>query len=385
MMKLNRRLVFILALIIVVIVAVGIYVSGVATPKSNLAQVVTVQRGDISASVNATGKVQSKKSARLSLPVSGIVQSINKIPGDVVNTGDVILSLRADDTQRRVRQAELNLQSRQLDLTRAKSAPRDEDLQIAQANLRKATVFAAAAESAYNSSPTSSNDANREAARADLDIARANFNRLTNGPTKEELDALQNAVTNAQIDLDSARVALAMTQLTAPFTSTVTDISVRPGELVGGFNPLATVADLSALEIAADIDEIDVANVAVGQKVDVRLDAFPGELFDGKLTRLFPAASTQRGSTVYSAIVDFAPGKFNVRLGMGANLKILTIEKKGVLIVPNRALKNTGTRKAVHVVASGEARDVTVETGVTDGTNTEIISGVSEGDQVSVQ
>ncbi|MBI5031526.1 MAG: efflux RND transporter periplasmic adaptor subunit [Chloroflexi bacterium] len=384
-MKITRRLIFILVVIITAIVAVGIYASGILSPKSTATQVVTVQRGDISASINATGKVQAKKSARLSLPVSGMVQSVNKIPGDPVNPGEVILTLRADDTQRRVRQAELVLQSRQLDLTRAKAAPRPEELQVAQANLRKATLFAAMAESNYNSAPTSQNDAARQAANADLDIARANFNRLTNGPTKEELDALQNSVTNAQLDLDSARTALTMTQLTAPFTSTVTDITVRPGELVGGFNPLATVADLSTLEIAADIDEIDVANVAVGQSVEVRLDAFPGEKFDGKVTRLYPAASTQRGSTVYSAIIDFSPGKFNVRLGMGANLKIKTIEKNGVLIVPNRALKNTGTRKAVHIVAPGQARDVTVETGVTDGANTEILSGLNEGDQVSMQ
>ena len=384
-MKLTRRLVFVLAVIVVIIVAVGIYASGIASPRSTSAQIVTVQRGDISASVNATGKVQSKHSARLSLPMSGMVQSVNKVPGDTVNPGDVILSLRADDTQRRVRQAELALQSRQLDLTRAKAAPRQEDLQVAQDNVRKATVFAAAAQSAYNSSPTSQNDAALQAANADLDIARANFNRLVNGPTQDDLTALQNAVTNAQIDLDGARSALAQTQLTAPFTSTVTDIMVQPDELVGGFNPLATVADLSALEIDADVDEIDVANVAVGQAVEVRLDAFPGEKFDGKLTRLDPAASTARGSTVYSAVIDFAPGKFHVRLGMGANLKILTIQKKNVLIVPNRALQTTGTLKAVHVVAPGQPRDVTVESGVTDGTNTEIISGLNAGDQLSIQ
>jgi hypothetical protein len=70
---------------------------------------------------------------------------------------------------------------------------------------------------------------------------------------------------------------------------------------------------------------------------------------------------------------------------MGANLKILTVEKKGVLVVPNRALKNVGTRKAVRVVTPGEPRDAFVEVGVTDGNETEIISGVNEGDQILVQ
>ncbi|MEW5717965.1 MAG: efflux RND transporter periplasmic adaptor subunit [Chloroflexota bacterium] len=379
--KLNRN-VIIAGIVIVVLLAI---ILSVALPRATPTQnAVAVRRGDISASVNATGKARAKQSARLSLPMSGIVQSIVKKEGDEVNLGDVILSLRADDTARRVRQAELNLQSRQLDLARGKSSPRDEDIEIARAQLRKATMAVAAAEAAYNSNASAQNDAAREIARADLDSARASFNRVTNGLSKEEIEALQNAVVSAQLDLDSAKTALAQTKLTAPFTSTVTEITVREGELVGGYTPLASVADLTALEIAADIDEIDVANVKVGQTVEVRFDAFPGEKFAGKLTRLFPASSSQRGSTTYSAVVEFDRKNVYVRVGMGANLKILTVEKKGVLLVPNRALRNVGTRKAVHVVAPGEPRDVIVEVGVTDSNETEIVSGVNEGDQVLI-
>ncbi len=375
-----RRLALAFALVaaLAVIIAVGLALS---TPQT-AANAVAVRRGDISASVTATGNVQSKKAAKLSLPASGTVATISKAEGDDVNAGDVILALRADDANRRVRQAELNLQNRQLDLARAKAAPRDEDIEIARANLQKATIGAAAADAAYTASPAAQNDALRQASRADLDIARANFNRTVNGPTQEELDAAQNAITAAQLDLDAAKAALAQTRVTAPFTSTVTEIDAREGELVGGFNTLAAVADLTALQIAAQIDEIDVAHVKVGQKVQVRFDAFPGEQFDGSLIRLFPAASTQRGSTVYGAIVDFNARSFQIRPGMGASLKILTIDKQGVLLVPNRALKNVGTRKAVTVVAPGPTRDAVVETGVTDGNNTEIVNGLSEGDQV---
>jgi RND family efflux transporter MFP subunit len=305
--------------------------------------------------------------------------------GDTVNAGDVILSLKADDANRRVKQAELNLQNRQLDLSRAKAAPRDEDIQIARANLQKATIGAAAADAAYTASPSAQTDAARQATRSDLDIARANFNRVVNGPTQEELDALQNAVTGAQLDLDAAKSALAQTKLTAPYNSTVTEVDVREGELVGGYSPLAAVADLGGLEIAADVDEIDVAHAQTGQPVEVRLDAFPGETFSGKLTRLFPAASTQRGTTVYGSVVEFDPRNLQVRPGMGATMKVQTIQKSGVLLIPNRALKNVGTRKAVHIVAPGDPRDQIVETGVTDGTDTEIISGLNEGDQVGLQ
>ena len=384
--NLNPRILVIGAgMFVVIVVLIAIVLAIALLPKAPPPNATVVRRGDISASVNATGKVSAKKSARLSLPLSGVVQSIGKMEGDDVNMGDVILALRADEATRRVKQAELNLLTRQSELARGKAAPRDEDIDIARASFRKAAMAVAAAEATYNSNPTAANEAMREAARADLDIARASFNRLTNGLSKEEIDALQNAVTLAQLELESAKSALTQTKLTAPFTSTVTEIGVREGELVGGYMPLASVADLTALEIAAEIDEIDVAHVAVGQSVEARLDAFPGEKFAGKLTRLFPAAAPQRGSTVYGAIVDFDAMNFKVRPGMGASLKIQTVEKKGVLLVPNRALKSVGTRKAVRLVAPGDPRDVIVETGVTDGNETEIVSGLNEGDLVTMQ
>jgi HlyD family secretion protein len=380
----NRRNI-IIAVVFLMMIAIAIFVSqNYFAPQTASQNIVTVRRGDLSASVNATGKVRSQKSVRLMLPVSGMVQSISKYEGDAVNPGDVILTVRADDALRRVRQAEINVQSRQLDLARAKSAPRDEDIEIARANVRKATLAAASAEDAYTKNPNSQNEAAREFARIDLEVARANFNRVTNGPAREEIEALQNSVAFAQMELEAARNVLNAARVTAPFTSTVTEILVRENEFTGGGH-VATVSDLTALDILADVDEIDVANVAVGQSVEVRLDAFPGELLQGKLLRLFPAASTQRGTTVYPAIIEFDAKNLKVRVGMGANLKILTVEKKNVLIVPNRALKNVGTRKAVRVVAPGEPRDVIVEIGVTSGSETEIVSGLNEGDQILVQ
>lgn len=381
---LNRRNIFI-GVVLLMLIAIAIFVGqNYFAPQTAPQNIVAVRRGDLSASVNATGKVRSKKSVRLMLPVSGMVQSISKYEGDAVNLGDVILTVRADDALRRVRQAEINVQSRQLDLVRAKSAPRDEDIEIARANVRKATLAAASAEDAYTKNPNSQTEATRELTRIDLEVARANFNRVTNGPSREEIEALQNSVTFAQMELEAARNALNAARVTAPFTSTVTEILVRENEFTGGGH-VATVSDLTALEIFADVDEIDVANVAVGQSVEVRLDAFPGELLSGKLIRLFPAASTQRGTTVYPAIIEFDSKNLKVRVGMGANLKILTVEKKNVLVVPNRALKNVGTRKAVRVVAPGEPRDVFVEIGVTNGSETEIVSGLNEGDRILVQ
>ncbi len=385
----SRRLlipIIIIVAVLFVFAALGVgYLFSSNVSRSVASNVAIVHRGDLKAAINASGKIRPKRSARLALPSSGIVDSVNKMEGDEVSQGDVILSLRATEAQRRVKQAELTLQTRQLELARAKGAPRQEDIDIARANVRKATVIAAAAEANFNASQTASNSAALEAARADLDIARANFNRLANGPSKEELDALQNSVTIASLELENVKASLTQTQVVAPFSGIVTEINVRPDELVGAFTPLSNVADMSALEIVAEIDEIDVANVQVGQDVELRLDAFPAERFAGRVIRIFPAASTQRGSTVYDAIVDIDPRDFKLRPGMGASLKVQTVEKKNVLLVPARALKPVGTRKAVHVLSPGVPRDVIVVTGASDGNDTEVVDGLNDGDQVSLQ
>ncbi|HEX9077550.1 MAG TPA: biotin/lipoyl-binding protein, partial [Anaerolineae bacterium] len=91
--------------IIAVLATLVVVLTALSTPRT-IPNAATVRRGDLNASITATGKVRAKRSAKLSLPQSGIVASISKMEGDPVNAGDVILSLKADDANRRVKQAE---------------------------------------------------------------------------------------------------------------------------------------------------------------------------------------------------------------------------------------------------------------------------------------
>jgi HlyD family secretion protein len=346
---------------------------------------VTVTRGDIRATVTANGRVRATHSARLAFPLSGQLGRVLVQEGDRVRAGDLLAELRSDDFDRRIKQAELALSSRQLDLQRAQAAPRTEDLDIAQANVKKAALALAAAEDNYKKNPSSASQGARESAQADYDIARASFDRLTRGPTADEIQQLKNSIQVAQLDLDAARAQRAQTELRAPYDAIVTDISAQPGELIGGYAPFLGVADLTSLEVFAEIDEIDVGAVSEGQSVQIRLDAFPGQNVKGQVTRLFPAASNERGAFIYHARVSFDAGELRVRPGMGATLQIATVERKNVLLVPSRAIKNAGSQKIVSVLLDGTPRNVVVQTGMTDGNQTEIVSGLDEGATVVVE
>lgn len=381
----RRPLVWIALLAILAIVAGGAYFY-FNPPQTRAQTTVTVSRGDLKATVNANGRVRAEKSVRLAFPASGLITQVNVQEGDAVKQGAVLATLDAREAQRRVKQAEMNLQARQQDLLAAQQPPQAQELEIAQQSLNKAAFALAAAQDRYKQDATDDNKIAQDLAQSDYDIARANFERATRGPSQKQLDDLQRAVDNAQMDLDNARAALAETELKAPFDGIVTEVNAVAGTLLGGYNPVVSIADLTQLEILADIDEIDVANVQEGQSVDLRFDAFPGASATGKLTRLFPAANTDRGATVYRAVIALDPTALKLRPGMGVTANIATLEKKNVLTVPSRAIKSAGAQKIVVVRdANGGTRNVVVATGVSDGNQTEILSGMEEGTTIVIE
>ena len=362
-----------------------------AVRGSRPANTAVVRRGTITASVEAMGVVRAAREAHLSLKMGGTVQRIFVQVGGEVEEGEVLLTLDTRELERRVREAELSLEVQKLQLAKARAGPSDAEIEIAKANLRRATVAREAAQADYDEiadeedAATSPEAVALERAKADYERARAEFERAVEGATPEEIELLEKQVALAEVALEEAKARLAEAQIIAPFAGTVTAIEVREGENVGALVPLITLSDLTTLEIVAQIDEIDVAEVAVGQKVQIRLDAFPGEELAGTITRVAPAATTERGSTIYQAVVRFERTDLPLRLGMGANLRITTLEKADVLLVPNRAIQPIGRKRVVRVLEGGNVREVEVVTGLSNESETEIVEGLREGEVVLVE
>ncbi len=371
-----------LALVVILLVGLGVYTFAQPSKSSETA---TVTRGNIRATVSANARVRALHSARLAFPPAGLLAHMLVQEGYTVKAGEVIAELQPDEFDRRVKQAELNLAARQLDLERAQAAPRAEDLDIAQLNLKKAALALGVVEDNQKKNPSAANDAAKQAAQADYDIARDNFDRLTRGPSAQDVQQLKNSIAAAQFELEAARAARAQTQLRAPYAGIITEVNAREGELIGGYQPVVSLADLSSLELFAEIDEIDVGAVAEEQTVEIHLDAFPGKTLNGKLKALFPAASNERGAYVYHARISFERGELAVRPGMGATIKIATVERNNVLLVPTRAIKNAGTQKIVAAQVNGALRNIVVQTGLSDGNQTEIVSGLDQGATVVVE
>ena len=148
-------------------------------------------------------------------------------------------------------------------------------------------------------------DAVASKATAVRNAARARLDMLLVGATAEEIAVAEAGVSKARVVLDQALVALERTEVRAPFDGTIGAVDTRIGELVVAGQPLVTLGDLSTLRVeTTDLDEVDVAKVAVGQRVDVSFDVLLEKTFAGTITRISPMAAPGSGGVNYTVVVE---------------------------------------------------------------------------------
>jgi HlyD family secretion protein len=199
------------------------------------------------------------------------------------------------------------------------------------------------------------------------------------------LEQLELALSQALLNLESARRALEDMVLVAPTAGTITELNIQVGEMAGaGQAAVVVISDLSVLTVDVNLDETDVAQVAVGQSALVSVDAFPNAELAGEVTYIAPIAQVQSGVVLYPVTVQVAPTEFPVRAGMTADVEIVSASHEGVLIVPLRAVYTEGELAHVYRLSGGQTEQVEVTLGMMTGTEVEIADGLAEGDVVSV-
>ena len=285
-------------------------------------------------------------------------------------------------------QAEAALQSAETGVQQAQvsydSARQSEitNVQQAEAKLADAERQLAALKNP-NATDLAQKQASVAQAKAGLDQAEANLAKLTAPGTSSDI-AIQNAsVTQAEQALAQAQLKHDMATLKAPFAGVVTAVNIVPGSTAGSSSAAVSLIDRSTLHVDLKLSENDVAKVALDQPVTLTIDALKGWQADGTVTYIAPSAESSNGVVTYAVRVSFPDGDARVKVGMTANLTITVNKHDNVLVVPSSALLPKGAGHVVQVrQADGTLKEVEVETGLTDGLNTEIVSGLKAGDQV---
>ncbi len=278
-----------------------------------------------------------------------------------------------------VNQSEANIQIAQNNLDALLAGPNPNDVTSAEQQVAQAQ----AALQKLRQGPTAADVAS---AKAGVTQAQAGLDALAAGPDELTVKVAQAAVDQAQVSVDQAKYKLDQATLTAPFDGVVTAVAVVPGQTIGGSANPITFADLSSLQVTTNVSELDRSRLKVGQEVDMTLDAVPGVTLKGKVASISPAGVLQQGVVNYPVTINLSNPDPAVAAGMTANMNIIVDSKDNVLLVPNRAIRSQGRQRSITVMVEGQQISLPVETGMTDGTNTEVSGqGLKEGDQVVLQ
>jgi HlyD family secretion protein len=242
--------------------------------------------------------------------------------------------------------------------------------------------------------------ANVASAVAQRDAAQAQLDLLLAGATEEQGQAAEAAVNQARVGLNQAKLQLERATLIAPMGGTITAVDIEIGEMLSPGQPVVVLSDLTALEVDVNLDETDVAQVAVGQEARVSVDAFPGVEMAGEVTYIAPVAETQSGVVLYPVTIRLmasdpstgpsagsgqASGQaLPVRAGMTADVEITTASQENALIVPLRAVHTEGEHVYVERLVGNQTEQVEVTLGLMTDTEIEITNGLAEGDVVIV-
>lgn len=193
------------------------------------------------------------------------------------------------------------------------------------------------------------------------------------------------AVDQAQTALELAELRLSRTQLTAPFDGVVALVNVKAGE-AAGTAPAVVLIDVTQFHLDVTVDEVDVAQLAVGQGVSITIDALPGVPLNGRVDRLAPTAVGVSGIVNYAVRLVLDPTEAPLRAGMSATAAITVAEARDVILVPNWAIRrDRRTGQAYASLKIGDIlQEVEIETGLRGESYTEILSGVQVGDVAAI-
>lgn len=226
-----------------------------------------------------------------------------------------------------------------------------------------------------------------EEAKAQLELARAN-RRQIDVREKDIVSASADIVSN-QAAYQRARVNMDYTTITAPRDGVVLQKLVEQGTViassrsaVGSGPTLVVLGDVSRLFILCQVDETDIAGIELGQVCDITVDAYPNELFEGKVTRIDPQARVEQNVTTIPVTVEIDMPDARLKPGMNANVDFIIARRENVLTVPNEAIRESDGRSTVQVMENGKPVQRQVEVGIAGADVTEIRSGLKEGQEV---
>lgn len=374
-----------------------------------------VERGDLRVVVASTGRVVANLDVEIKCKASGEIVTLNHDISDTVKRGDLLVELDPVDELRRVKQSEVSTSSSLARLEQARL-----NLEVAKRNLE---TERRRAEAALKSAEARAKDTRAKAdrlrelfegkltsqeeldtaettavqARADLESARARVEDLQTQQValdirRQDVELAQAQVETNHIELSLAQQRLRDTRVFAPIDGVVSARNVQIGQIissgisnVGGGTTMLTLSDLSRLFVLASVDESDIGKIQLGQPVNITVDAFPMQIFSGRVVRIATRGVSVSNVVTFEVKIEIlGPSKRLLKPEMTANVEVVVAEKTDVLLIPmEAALRREGRRVVTVALGEGKTEERTVELGINDGLRQEVVSGVEAGETIA--
>ena len=353
-----RRLRKILIWLALLVIAAGaiFFLKDFLTPgvEVSLATATFISPAQAQSVLTASGYVVARRKAAVASKGTGRLVYLGVEEGDEVKKGQVIARLEDDDVMAALRRARADLAVVQAELKDARESLNRQKMLLAK-NL---------------------------IAQAEYDEAEARYKRV------------MASIDSARFAVREAEVAVEYTNIVAPFDGTVLRKNADVGEIMAPFAGAAssraavvTIADMSSLEVDADVAEANITRVKNGQPCEIRLDAYPDQAYQGEVSKIVPTADRAKATVMVK--IRFESYDRRVLPEMSAKVTFLAREladergaNEPVLTVPSTAVATRNGRGVVYRVEEDHAVEVPVMTGRTMGTLTEITQGVKEGERI---
>ena len=408
-LKRNRTLLIIL-LVIVVAASAFLYVRSSSAETATQFETAAIERGNLTASIGATGTVRAKQSAVLIWQVAGTVEDVQVQVGDTVTAEDLLASLEKTSLPQSVILAEADLASAQKSLEELMSSNTAQaqavvDLRLAQEAYDKAAEYYDSLFKPYEfdqivyvrkvtpfgirripeiktikvkkADEETIQEANQDLtlAKAKLDDATRNYELLEDGNTAE--------IVAAQARVDAAQATLNLARIIAPFDATITEAYPLPGDQVAAGATAFRIDNLSSLLVDVEVSEVDINSVAVEQPVTLTFDAILGKEYHGEVVNVAQAGTSTQGVVNFKVTVELTDADASVKPGMTAAVNVVIEELQDVILVPNRSVRLVDGERVVYLLIEGEAVKKEIRLGSSSDTMSVVAVGdIKEGDTV---
>ena len=383
----------VVAIVLVAGFALDRLAKGASIDPNKLAR---VTRGDVAQSVVATGKIQPITKVEVKSKASGIVEKLYVDINSEVKKGQDLAQLDQQEIEAQVEAqraqlaaAEANVSTFQADIEQDKVNAAAPDLPMYKATLDRNQAM----QKDGIVSRQTLDDANKDYLAA---LTKRDSSQAQVGVDSARLKQARAQVLENQASLKQLEEQLSYTTIQAPMDGVILSRDVEIGDAVSSILILGSTATLVMTEgdtaevyVQGKVDEADIAHVYMGQPARIKVESFRDRLFRGKVTKIAPMGVEKDNVTTFEVRVSINNPGGELKANMTANAEILMDEHKGVLTVPENAVIYDGQKNASVQVPDRSQKDgtrkVAVKVGLSNGSVTELVSGLKEGDQGVLQ